>query len=170
MSKIIKAINMACRGISKFNEKLGIYISFVMLLLVFLLPYEAIARYVFNAPTVWTRDLALQIQGLLIGLGGGYVLLVKGHVVVDLLVSKLSTKNRAIVNLVTMPVIFFSVGILFWLAVQHAYKSVLTKEAFISVWAPPIYPLKILIALGILLLLLQVIVNFIEQLKIALGR
>ena len=47
--------------------------------------YEVVSRYVFNAPTVWGMELAVLLFGPYFLLGGPYLLHLRGHVALDLM-------------------------------------------------------------------------------------
>ena len=52
--------------------------------------YEVVMRYLFNAPTVWGMELAVLLFGPYFLLGGPYLLHLKGHVALDLARQRLS--------------------------------------------------------------------------------
>jgi TRAP-type mannitol/chloroaromatic compound transport system permease small subunit len=74
------------------------------------------------------------------------------------------------VDLSTFLLFFFAIGILLWQSASAALVSVQTGERYSSYFAPPIYPLKIIIVLGVFLLLLQGIVKFIRDLLLLTKR
>lgn len=135
--------------------------------LVALAMIEVILRYVFNSPTIWVWDVNVQLLAAITVLGTGYTLLAKGHVSVDILVSRFSPQKRAIIDLSAAVVFFGSVGVIVWQTGIAAWVSLETRELYTSIWQPPIYPLKIMIAVGAFLLFLQGIVKFIRDLAIA---
>jgi len=150
--------------IDMVSRRFGESSAYLMLPLVAITSLEVILRYVFNSPTIWAWDVNVQIQGALIILAGGYSLLSGNFVVVDIFVSPLSPKVRAWLDLMTSPVVFFAMGIMVWQTVEEAWHSWLIKEHYTSNWSPPLYPFKILVAIGIAVLFLQVISRFIHLL------
>ena len=166
----MKLVNYFVAGIDSINGWIGEGLHFPVVLLLALLTFaEVIMRYMFNAPTIWSRDVCLQLQGLILALGGGYVLLHDAHVRVDILVSRLSPRKRAIVDLCASLFFFFALGIFVWLAAEYAWDATVVKERWTSIWMPPIYPLKILVAVGGVLLLLQGLSKFIRDLIFVLS-
>lgn len=160
----MKLVKLLLSGIDLINRWIGEGLHFPVVLLLALLTFvEVIMRYVFNSPTVWSRDVTLQLQGLILALGAGYALLYDAHVRVDVLVVRLSPRKRAIVDLCSSLFFFFAIGIFVWLAVKYAGQSVEMRERFSSIWMPPIYPLKVVIAIGGVLLLLQGLAKFIRD-------
>ncbi len=153
-----------CRRIDSLNEWVGKTSGWLIIPLILLVVYDVTLRYVFNRPTVWAWDINVQLLGALVVLGGGYALLHDAHIGVDALVIHLSARRRAIVDLITSAFFFFGIGVLLWKAALDAWFSLEIRELYSSVFLPPIYPFKILMVIGILLLLLQGVAKFIRDL------
>ena len=58
---------------------------------------------------------------------------------------------------------------LFWASIQYALDSLSVGETSGSPWDPPVYPFKIALAVGILLLLLQGVGKLVKDLRFAIG-
>ena len=148
-------------------ENVNRWAGYIVLALVFLLPavmlYEVVLRYVFNSPTIWVFETSNFIFGAIIILGGGYLLLHKGHVSVDIIYSRLSVRAKAILDLCTSPLYFLFIGVLMWQGIDMFWTSMSRWENSPSVWAPPLWPLKLLIPVGCGLMLLQLIIKFIKD-------
>lgn len=153
---------------SEWTGKIAIYTTLLLMLVV---AYEVVARYIFNSPTIWSWDVNKQIQGLMLGLGGGYVLLHGLHVRVDALVNRFTPRKQEIIDLLLSFFFFLGIGVLAWKLGEGAWRSVTSGERFSSVWAPPVYPLKVIIVVGVFLMLLQGLARFIRSLlKIFVNR
>lgn len=153
-----------CRTIDTLNEWVAKCVSFLFIPLAGIVAIDVTLRFVFNQPLIWSWDINSQLLCVLVILSGGWTLLKEGHVRVDVLWARLSPRKKAIVDLITFLLFFFSIGVLLWQAASAALVSVQTGERYSSYFAPPIYPLKIIIVLGVFLLLLQGIVKFIRDL------
>lgn len=152
-----------CRFVSNISEWSGRGVSIVLFLLVGVLTYEVITRYVFNSPTIWAHQLSLFLFGTIGMIGGAYVLLHKAHVNLDILYSRLSRRKQAILDLITAPLFFFIIILMIWAGGSFALRSWTILEPSSTVWAPPIYPFKTIIPLGAFLLLLQGVAKFIRD-------
>ena len=143
------------RVIDKTNEWIGQAVSFLMIPLVLITAYEVVMRYIVERPTIWSWDLNIQIFAAIIMLGGGYTLLNSNHVVVDVLVVNMDPRKRAILDLITS--LFFFMGMIVLLAGgwEMAWLSFKARETMPTIWAPPYYPMKMLIPVGTFLVLLQ---------------
>jgi len=158
------------QSIDSLNEWVGKNFGWLIIPLILLVVFDVTLRYVFNRPTTWAWDINIQLLGALVVLGGGYALRNGAHIGVDALVIHLSPKKRALVDLCTSAFFFFGVGVLLWKAAGDAWFSWQIKELYTSVFAPPIYPFKILMVVGILLLFLQGLVKFLRDLSTATSR
>lgn len=157
--------NNFCRAIDSLNEWVGKTASWLIIPLMLLVVFDVTLRYLFNKPTIWAWDINIQLLGALVVLGGGYAHRYNAHIGVDIIMVRLSAKIQAVINLITSFLFFFGFGVLFWKAAGDAIFSVKIREVYSSVFAPPIYPFKITMVVGILLLFLQGVVKFIQDLN-----
>jgi TRAP-type mannitol/chloroaromatic compound transport system permease small subunit len=158
-----------CIIIGKINTFLGKVLQWTILPISAIVMFEVMARYVFNRPTVWAWDVNVQLLAIMATLGGGYVLLNDDHVKVDILVSRLSERKRAVIDSFTGLLTIVALGVLTWYLVDVAITSVKYLEVHWSYWAPPVYPLRIIMAFGSLMLFLQAIAVFLQKISIIMG-
>jgi TRAP-type mannitol/chloroaromatic compound transport system permease small subunit len=132
--------------------------------------YEVIARYAFNSPTTWAWAVNSQLLCFLAVMAGGYVLYHQAHIRSDLLYARWSTKKKALVDLLTsfLPLLFCGAAVM--ASVKLAGKSVVLKEHASTFLGQPLYPLRIVIAIGAFLFLLQVIAEVIRNVLIVTGK
>ena len=90
-------------------------------------------------------------------LGAGYGLLYNSHVRVDIFSKMLPTRGQPIMGLITDLLTVITIGWLTWYLFREAIGSTLSLEHSSSVWAPPLYPERVVVAIGFLFLTLQVI-------------
>ncbi len=146
-------------AMTKVTERTGGLFGWLILPLTLLVMLEVIMRYVFNHPTVWVWDANIQLMAALGATGGAYALLHKDHVSVDVLVTRLSRRRRVILDALMHSLAILGVGLLLWRTAIEAHASVVMRESYVSMWAPPLYPLKIVVLFGIALLLLQLLAD-----------
>lgn len=152
-------------AIDRLNSAIGSHVALLLLPMTGVLAYEVIARFVFHRPTVWAIETTSIIFGIMVALLGGYALLHGQHVRVDVLFAPLSKRKKAITDTATSAVGFIFVGSLLWYTTVVAIDSVIKREVAESVWAPPHYPLRIVLALGVLLLFLQMVAKLIRDIQ-----
>lgn len=152
--------------VDALNSRVGRIASYLILPLVALSSLEVALRYLFNRPTIWIWDVNIQIQLVVVVLTAGYAMLSDKFVAVDIFIGRLSAGARAKLDLFfSSMVMFFCLVIITYEAVIEAWNSLITRERYTSIWSPPLYPIRIIMAIGIILLLLQVVSRFIHILS-----
>lgn len=163
----MRYFNGILRATTWLNERLGrwfvSYLAFVMFLLLLL---EVVARYVFSAPTVWATELTQMLFGAYIMLSGGYLLVHRRHVTVDIFYARFSPRRKAAVDIITSVLFFLFMLVLLKEGWAMAEEAVSRMETSHSAWNPPIWPLKLTIPIGTVLLLLQGIVKLVQDLQV----
>lgn len=154
--------------IDTINEKVGNVICWLTVPLASIMMFEIVSRYVFNKPTIWSFELGSLLFGGLVVLSGGYVLLYRGHIIIDVVYSRLSLRKKAIMDLCTAFFFFFFCGMLLWRSAGFAWDSILSQEKSASMWCPPLWPIKTAIFIGAILIVLQGIAEFIRNFYIAI--
>jgi TRAP-type mannitol/chloroaromatic compound transport system permease small subunit len=151
----VATIERILKLVDDINDWVGKVLSFGVLAMFVLVITEVIRRYFFNYPSVWGNELTQLIFGMYAVLSGGYILRWDGHVNVDLLYNRFSPKGKAILDIITFFVFLLFCGMLVVYGGSLAWESLTTLEHSQSAWNPPIYPFKVMIPLGAILLLLQ---------------
>lgn len=157
------------RAVTRANGWIGRAISLLLLAMFVLLLAEVFFRYIAGAPKVWTGELTQMLFGIYAVLAGGYIMARGGHVNVDILYSRFSPRTRAFVDLFTSALFFVFLGALVYFGSSLAWESIEFWERSQSAWNPPIWPVKLAIPVGAVLLLLQGLVKFVQDLRVALG-
>ena len=152
------------KWINALNEQVGRAAAWFTTLLVLLVCFDVITRYLYNDTAAWIMELEWHFFALIFLLGSGYALKHDRHVRVDLFYSKFSPKDKAFVNFIgsllflipwCLVVIYFSY--------EYALGSYKINEGSPDPGGLPArYIIKFAIPLGIGLLLLQAISNLIE--------
>jgi TRAP-type mannitol/chloroaromatic compound transport system permease small subunit len=142
--------------IDAFNRKEGEWSALLILPLTFIVIYEVIMRYVFDAPTIWGFELTTFIYGVHFMLGLAYTLVTEGHVKVDIFTSRARPRTQALIVIITNLVIFLPVFtcMTIW-AWKYAITSTLQHELNSTSWAPAVWPIKLLMAIAFSFLLIQ---------------
>ncbi len=155
------------RIIDSINDWAGKSVSWLFIPLALVMTYEVVARYLFNRPTIWAWDINVMISTLVIIFAGGYALLHGSHVKVDVLVTRLSPRQRAILDMITSFLFFLSVGALVWYGWHRGLISIAAQEYRQSIWNPPMYWHRMCIPVAAFMLLLQGVAKFIRDFAIA---
>lgn len=150
--KILKTIDT----ISKWT---GTVSAFFIPAMMFIITYEVVARYVFGAPTIWAMESSQYLFLATTALGGAYLLLYRRHINVSLLSDKMGKKARAVTEIVTSLFFFIFIVFLFYHTLETTIEAVGGLQNSPTYWGPPIYPVYLVMTLGILLILVQGIVQ-----------
>jgi TRAP-type mannitol/chloroaromatic compound transport system permease small subunit len=148
----------------------GKAVSWLVLALTGVLAVEVVARYIFSKPTDFAYDLTWMILGAYVILGAAYTFLAEGHVRVDIFTIRLPQRKRAILEIILYLLFFFPLlALLVFACTDFALISWRGDErSAVSLWKPPVYPFKIVMAIGVYLLVLQGVAKFIRQLRLAM--
>ena len=130
--------------------------------------YEVIARYAFNSPTVWGMHVSTMLYSTSLLLVGGYCLLHKRHIRMDLFYARWSDRTKAIMDSCAFPLLLAFCGILMWKSGVFAWESTLRLEKPIHAWPNPLWPWKLMVPLAAFLFILQGTSQFIRDLKLAI--
>lgn len=151
------------RATRALNQAAG-YVSGISILAATLIIVEqVVARYVFNAPTIWQVETAVYLLIAATFLGAPYGLKERAHINIDIVVLLLPRKVRDRLELATSLLALLFCMFLVWRG------SVMWWEAFEGGWRsssllsfPLVYPYA-LIPIGMFLTSLQYIIRIIEM-------
>ncbi len=155
------------RFFENLSEYVGIGAAFLILPLLFVVTYEVIARYGFNAPTVWAFEATTLLYGVHFVLSFAYTHKHDGHVAIDVIEAMLPTKVRVWIRLFANLALFLpTTGLISIWAVIYSSDSWRNWELASTSWAPPLYPFKTLMAVGFTLLFLQGVAKLIRDIQL----
>ena len=163
----MRQVRFLIRLVDNLNDWVGKIVAMMIFPMMLMLVWEVLMRYGFNSPTFWAHETSQFFNGAFVILGGAYTLRWRAHVHVDILHGRFSLRVRAIVDLLTWTLFFLFIGVLLWKSAASAWTSVLHWEHSYSPWGPPIWPIRLAIPLGALLLLLQGLAKYANDLYIA---
>ena len=84
----------------KCAKYLGVIISFLLILMMINVAFDALNRYIMNSNSVALQEMEWHLFSVIILLGLSYSLNEEGHVRVDILYTGFSEKKKAIVNMI----------------------------------------------------------------------
>jgi len=155
------------RCVDKTNIVVGKFSQYLVFGMMGILLYESISRTIFNQPHIWVVEVAQFTMAAYYLLGGGYSMILDGHVRMDLLYGRWSPRTRAVMDSITGVVLLFYLIILLYGAISSVEYALRYNQVNYSSWGPPLAPIKIIMAIGILLMLLQSIAIFFKDLTVA---
>ena len=141
--------------IDRMNRVVGEYVAYWGLLAVFAYYYEVVARFVFNSPTNWVHESMFLMFGMQYMLSGAYAYREDQHVRVDVLYTKLSTRGKAIADIISSIFFFIFAMTLLWTGWRFASDAVGNGETSFTEWGIQYWPVKLTIPIGAALIILQ---------------
>jgi TRAP-type mannitol/chloroaromatic compound transport system permease small subunit len=159
-----KAAKIYVRYMDATSRAVGRVVMFMIFGMIAILLFETVSRTFFNAPHIWSVESAQFVMAAYYLLGGGYTLLIGSHVRMDLLYNNWSAKKKAVADVITFFVALLYLVVLTyggWQGIKYAIKY---KQVTYSAWAPQVAPIKIIMQIGIVMMLLQLISEFIKDL------
>jgi TRAP-type C4-dicarboxylate transport system permease small subunit len=165
-----RAIRTYVRVMDRVGYIVGIVAMVQAFTLMVILVESSVARVVFGASHIWSVEMAQFVMSAYYLLGGALSEQDDYHVRMDLWYSRLSLRKRAIADTITVPLLLFYLLFLFIGAIESSAWAVANGQVNYSPWAPPMAPIKIIMAVGIGLMFFQVTAIWFRNLAFALGR
>jgi TRAP-type mannitol/chloroaromatic compound transport system permease small subunit len=166
MAEPSPALLATIRAIDRFTDRTGTVVSWLTIILVLAVSYEVIARYVFNAPTIWVFDITYMSYGTLFMLGAAYALHKGAHIRTDFFWETFSIRKKGWIDVVSY-VLFFFPGLtaIFIISGHEAlYSWRINETSDQTAWRPILWPFKAVVPLACLFLIVQGISEFLKSL------
>ncbi len=164
MRGLVRAID----GISRF---FGGIAAFLVVVLVALMLYDMVLRYVFNAPTSWGNDLNTMLMGASFVLSIAYAMSTDSHVRVDLLYSERTRPRLRVVDLIGFTFIVLpTLGFITWGLWGHFITGLQSGERTGSGgWNPVVWPFRLVLFFGFLIFTVQIVAEIIKRIASLAG-
>lgn len=156
-------LNKIDRVLERISNLFAVLSGVLVLLMAFTASYGVFRRYVFNSPEPYSYELSTMFLLWTFVLAIAYVEKLDGHLRVDFFVVLLPKKIRLFMLNVIGPLfglVFCSV--LTWEGWTVAMYSLEIGEKSMSVWAVPLFPVKIIIPVGYGLLCVVLVLKIIR--------
>lgn len=155
--------------ISKANHFIMWICGILIFFMGFLITADVILRSTVNYSIQWAFALNGYISATVALLAGGYALLDKQHVRVDIFYNKFSSRVKGIVDVCTSSLTYLLIGVFVWTGIILCIESYTSHAMTGGVLNMPTYIPTALIPLGGLLLGLQALVDTYHDIRLALG-
>lgn len=121
---------------------------------------DVLGRSFLNKPVTGTFELSECMLAVVVLLGAAYTQQAKGHVAVEFLTSRLSSKARQACRVITLALCLSIVAVLVW----QGFKLAIEETGVTDQLRIPRAPFKLLVGIGGGLLWLQILLDFIDAL------
>jgi len=162
-------IQQYVRIVDKVNRVIGRAAMYMIFVMAGGLIYSSVSK-AFFVPALWTFEVAQFLMVAYFLLGGAYSIQLDSHVRMDLIYGSWSERRKLWIDVFT---IFFLIAYLILLltgAILSTEYAISYGERSYSAWRPYMWPIKVVMTFGIVMMLLQVIAQFFKDLAKARGK
>ena len=157
--------------IDAINEKIGLTVSWALLLAVLICSGNAIIRYAFNMSSNAWLEIQWYLFGAIFLLASSYTLRRNEHVRIDVIVGKLSKRTQVWIDLFGFLLFLLPATLLIlYFAVPFAMESIRNQEVSSNAGGLIVWPAKALIPLGFLMLTMQGVSELIKRAGFLMGK
>jgi TRAP-type mannitol/chloroaromatic compound transport system permease small subunit len=158
MARTITAIDL-------FSLWVGRIVCWITMPLIVAMVYEVVARYAFVAPTMWAYDISRMLYGALFMLGAGYALSRGVHIRADFIYRTWTARNQGRVDALLYLLFYFpGLAVFLWMSSDFAYLAWFRGERGMdTAWMPHMGPIKTALPVGVALLLVQGVSEFLKS-------
>ena len=132
--------------------------SILILFAMFLTVADVIGRRFLNQPVPGSYEISAMTLVIVVFSTVTYCQLLKGHVSIDILVSRLDQKKQDIINIFVYVIFLIIIGILTWQLYIYAVETFFKNEVSGTILLP-VYPFVFIAAIGCTLLALVVLMH-----------
>lgn len=139
----------------------GAFIFVLMLLM----SYQVIVRYFFKASTGWVPDFATDIQYIVVMLATAWVLRVKKHTKLDVLVVGMKPMRKRILDLALNILSLAACALFFYLGLKATIVAFSNGDTIYREIIVPLGPLLAFIPFSFLMLSIQLVIDIINDVR-----
>ena len=141
----------------------GLFVIFGVLL------WSSISK-TFFLPSLWTLEIAQFAMVAYYILGGPFSLQIGANVRMDLFYGGWTDNKKAWFDAFSILLLIFYLGVLLYGAIDSTTYSLQYNERSPTAWRPLLWPIKIIMCVGIFLMLLQAISEFFKDIAKLKGK
>lgn len=165
-----RPIRAYVRYVDALNRVVGTVVLYMIFVMMGVLLFGSITRYVFNASILWIIEMSQFLMAAYYLLGGGYSMQLEAHVRMDVFYDRWQPRTRAFWDSATAFCLVFYLVLLMLGGIWSTNYALEYGQRNYSAWAPLMWPIKLIMTIGIGLMLLQVVSIFFKDLARLLER
>jgi TRAP-type C4-dicarboxylate transport system permease small subunit len=147
--------------VSLICSRLAMIATTVIVIVMF---YEVVSRYVFEKPTLWANELSLWIAGFVFLLAGLYAMQQRSHIRIYVIYDLLPHWLQKLSDVLSVILIWVFTFLLIWGGFNESLSKFVRWETFGTAWDPPIpATIKPAILAVVFLLAIQALSNLIAD-------
>ncbi|HEY9567183.1 MAG TPA: TRAP transporter small permease subunit [Thalassobaculum sp.] len=157
-----EAIRLYVRWVEAVNRRVGRVAMYGIFVLIGILLWSSVSKSFF-LPSLWTLELAQFAMVAYYVLGGPYSIQLDANVRMDLLYGRWSPRTKAWVDAFSVLFLIYFLGVLLWGGVGSTWYSLEYGERSPTAWRPYLWPIKVVMCVGIALMILQAVAEFFKD-------
>lgn len=154
-----KAIRTYVRLVDNVNRVVGRVMMYGIFVMMAILLWSSISK-TFLLPSLWTLEMAQFAMVAYYILGGPYSIQMGSNVRMDLFYGDWTPKRKAWFDAFTIFFLIFFLCVLLYGGISSTSYSLSYGERSATAWRPYLWPIKIIMCIGIFMMLLQAIAEF----------
>jgi TRAP-type mannitol/chloroaromatic compound transport system permease small subunit len=152
--------------IERITTNIGIIAALTLVPLILTTTYEVLARYIFDAPTIWAYEVGYMLTGTHFLLGMAYTLQQGQFIRIDIFSQDMSAKARAFIDLCAYSVILpLMVWLTYGLTAYLISGFIKNERTGQSAMNMAVWPFRVVFLIAFILLALQVYAEFMKSLE-----
>ena len=144
------------RIVDAVNYRIGRVMMWSLFVMFGVLLWSSISKTFFQ-PSLWTLEIAQFMMVAYYIMGGPYSIQLGANVRMDLFYGGWTPRTKAWVDVFTIFVLIFYLGVMLYGAYDSTSYSFQYNERNPTAWRPVLWPIKVIMCVGIFLMLLQAI-------------
>ncbi len=148
--------------VDSVNYRIGRVMMYFIFVMIGILLWSSISK-TFFLPSLWTLEIAQFAMVAYYIMGGPYSLQLGANVRMDLFYNEWSDKTKAWVDSFTVLFLIFYLGVLLYGGFESTQYAIQYQERSYSAWRPYMWPIKVIMCVGIALMLLQAVSELIKD-------
>jgi TRAP-type mannitol/chloroaromatic compound transport system permease small subunit len=164
-----KLIRYYVRTVDAVNFWIGWLMMYGLFVIFGVLLWSSISK-TFFLPSLWTLEIAQFAMVAYYILGGPFSLQIGANVRMDLFYGGWTDRKKAWFDAFSILLLIFYLGVLLYGAIDSTAYSLQYNERSPTAWRPLLWPIKIVMCVGIFLMLLQAISEFFKDIAKLKGK
>lgn len=148
--------------VDAINYRVGRVAMYLIFVMIGILLWSSVSK-TFFLPSLWTLEMAQFAMVAYYLLGGPYSLQMGSNVRMDLLYERWSPRTKAAVDAVTVLFLLFFLGVFLYGGIESTAYSLEYGERSPTAWRPYLWPIKVTICVGAVLMILQALAELVRD-------
>lgn len=158
----MNALKRYVKLVDSVNYRIGRVVMYGIFAIALILLWSSISK-TFFLPSLWTLEVAQFAMVAYYILGGPYSIQLGSNVRMDLFYGSWSLRRKAWFDAFTVLFLIFFLGVLLYGAIESTSYSLRYEERSPTAWRPYLWPIKVAMCVGFLLMLLQSVSELIKD-------